>query len=145
MTSLKALGTTAERRVVCISPKTFLKAKRFCILSKKDCRLGLLPSSQYFLESPRNLRRCRVAPNKTSAKVKTHPQSQSSHFCPGEIEVGRVRRNPWVGTQRLAQKIHKGRSICIGPGVLFLSTLISQEIRSLLPGYVMEDMGGPQS
>lgn len=81
-----------------MSPKTFLKAKRFCILSKKDCRLGLLPSSQYFLESPRNLRRCRVAPNKMSAKVKTHPQSQSSHFCPGERRDRAKVRIPWVGT-----------------------------------------------
>lgn len=84
LTSLNALGTTAERRVVWMSPKTFLKAKRFCILSKKFCRLGLLPSSQYFFESPRNLRRCNVAPSKTSAKVNAHPQSQSSHFCPRE-------------------------------------------------------------
>lgn len=82
LTSRNALGMTADSRVVWMSPRTFRKAKRFWTLSKKDCRLGRLPSSQYFLDSPRNLRRCRVAPRRTSARVKAQPQSHSSHFCP---------------------------------------------------------------
>lgn len=84
LTSRNALGMTADSRVVWMSPRTFRKARRFWTLSKKDCRLGRLPSSQYFLDSPRNLRRCRVAPRRTSARVKAQPQSQGSHFCPGE-------------------------------------------------------------
>ena len=83
LTSRNALGMTADSRVVWMSPRTFRKAKRLWTLSKKDCRLGRLPSSQYFLDSPRNLRRCRVAPRRTSARVKAQPQSHSSHFCPG--------------------------------------------------------------
>lgn len=76
----KALGRTADRRVVWMSPRTFRKAKRFCTRTKKDCRLGRLPSSQYFLESPKNLSLCNKAPRQISASVKSVPHSHSSHF-----------------------------------------------------------------